>query len=247
MRSQSHWELGQHDAAFLALDAGLKAFPEQSEFSRIKLVHLIELGLFQEVSRIGEAYLERPHATADDYAAVGEGLRQSKQFAQAHAVLEAAHLRFPEDEKISVLLAHTYLDEGRPLVAALLFEDAARRWPRYSLEAAELYLEARRFERALFNNARVLDSAAKMKQRLAILLEQEQFNLVIGMAPSLSRLDLTADQSIRYALAYAYFKVGEFNHAEAHLKQVNEPKLFESALSLRKAMATCREAGWECL
>lgn len=246
MRSQSHWELGQHDAAFGALEEGLKVFPDQSELSRIKLVYLIELGLFQEVSRIGQAYLERPGATAEDHAAVGEGLRQSKQLAQARSVLEAAHLRFPEDEKINVLLAHTYLDEGRPLVAALLFEDAARRWPKYSLEAAELYLEAGRHERALFNNTRVLDSAAKLKQRLAILLKQEQFNLVIGMAPSLVRLELTADQNIRYALAYAHFKVGELDGAEAHLEQISEPRLFESTLQLRKAMATCKEAGWEC-
>lgn len=246
MRSQSHWELGQHDAAFHALDAGLKAFPAQSELSRIKLIHLIDLGLFQEVSSVGRAYLERANVTAEDYAAIGEGLRRSKQFAQARAVLESAHLRFPEDEKLGVLLAHTYLDEGHPLIAAMLFEDQARSRPRYSLEAAELYLKAGRFERALYNNARVLDSAAKMKQRLAILLKQEQFNLVIGMAPSLSRLELLADQNIRYALAYAYFKVGELEQAEAHLKQVNEPKLFDSALQLRKAMATCKEAGWEC-
>lgn len=247
MRSQSHWELGQHDAAFRALDAGLEAFPTQSELSRIKLIYLIDLGLFQEVSSVGEAYLERANVTAEDYAAVGEGLRRSKQFGQARAVLEAAHLRFPEDEKLGVLLAHTYLDEGHPLIAAMLFEDQARSRPQYALEAAELYLKAGRFQRALYNNARVLDSAAKMKQRLAILLKQEQFNLVIGMAPSLSRLDLLADQNIRYALAYAYFKVGELNQAETHLKLVSEPKLFESALQLRKAMATCKEAGWECL
>jgi tetratricopeptide (TPR) repeat protein len=247
MRARAHWELRQHDAAFRSLDAGQKAFPGQPEFSRIKLFYLIDLGLFQEVSRVGSTYLSRKNATADDYAAVGEGLRRSKQLTKARDVLEAAQLRFPDDEKIRVLLAHTYLDAGRPLIAAMLFEEAARREPKYALEAAELYLKAGRLERALFNNARVLDPVAKAKQRLGILLKQESFHLVAGMAPHLSRLGLLADQNVRYALAYAHFKAGEFEEAERHLKPVTEPRLFESAMQLRKAMATCREAGWECL
>jgi tetratricopeptide (TPR) repeat protein len=247
MRSQAHWELGQRGQALTALDEGQKAFPKQTEFTRIKLFYLIDLGLFQEVARVGEKFLSRPDVTADDYAAVGEGLRQSKQLEHARDVLEAAHLRFPEDEKLLVLLAHTYLDDGHPLIAAMLFEDAARLEPKYALEAAELYLKAGRLERALANNSRVGDQKAKMKQRLSVLLKMDRFNMIIGMEPRLSRLGLLSDENIRYALAYSYFKVSEFDKAEGHLKQLTDARLFESAMQLRKAMATCREAGWECI
>ena len=66
------------------------------------------------------------------------------------------------------------------------------------------------------------------------------------MLPKLSRLGLLSDENIRYALAYAYYKTGRFERAEEQLKPIQDPQLFESALQLRKAMAACREAGWEC-
>lgn len=247
MRAQSHWELEQPAQALAALVAGQKAFPKEAEFGRVHILYLIELGLFQEVARVGAAYLARPGVTADDYAAVAEGLRRAKQLEKARDVLEAAHLVFPEDEKLTVLLAHVYLDEDRPLVAALLFEDAARRNPKYALEAAELYLRAGRLERALTLNARVADQARKMKQRLSILIELERYETIVAMAPRLERLGLLQDDSVRYALAYGYFRSGELREAELQLQHIREPRLFESAVQLRRAMESCAQAGWECL
>lgn len=246
MKSQAHWELEQHAEAFAALDAGHEAFPKVPEFTRIKIFYLIDLGLFQEASRVGEEYLARAEATADDYAAVGEGLRQSKQYGPARDILEAARLRFPDNEKILVMLAHTYLDDDHPLIGAMLFEEAARLNPKYSLEAAELYIRAGRYERALSLNQRVIDQKAKIKQRLSVLIRMERFGMVTGMAPRLSRLGLLDDENIRYALAYAYFKTQQFDQAEDQLKRITDARLFQNAMQLRKAMASCREAGWEC-
>lgn len=246
LRSNAHWELKQYNQAIAALDEGARKFPEEHEFTRLKIFYLIDLGLFQEVSRIGEKYLAREGSGPEDYAAVGEGLRRSNQFDAARKVLEAARLRYPENEKILLLLAHSYLDDGHPLIAAMLFEEAARNNQKYSLEAAELYLKAGRMERALANNERVIDQKAKMKQRLSILLRMERFSMVSGMEPRLSRLGLLSDENIRYALAYGYFKTGDFKKAEAQLKQLTEAKHFESATQLRKAMEACKQSGWEC-
>jgi tetratricopeptide (TPR) repeat protein len=134
MRSQAHWELKQQAEAIAALNEGKRRLPKETDFTRTKIFYLIDLGLFQEVAKVGEKYLSRTDATAEDYAAVGEGLRRSKQFKKARDVLEAAHLRFPSDEKTLVLLAHTYLDDDHPLTAAMLFEDASRVNPKYALE-----------------------------------------------------------------------------------------------------------------
>lgn len=246
MRAQSHWELGDPAKAITALEGGEGAFPDEPELTRLKLFYLIELGLFQEVVRVGETYLSRMAATAEDYAAVGEGLRRSKQLTKAQEVLESARIRFPQDERILVLLAHAYLDEDRPFIAAMLFEDASRLDPKYALEAAELYLRAERYERALTLNARVVDQAAKIKQRLSILLKLERHETVATMAPRLARLGLLDDENIRYALAYGFFKIGDFQQAEEHLRQLRDPRLFDSAMQLRRAMETCMQAGWAC-
>ncbi len=246
MRARAHWELRERGLAVAVLSEGEAAFPGNPELERAKLTYLIELGLFQEVARLGTTYLRRSAATAEDCAVVAEGLRRSKQLDQATQMLEAARLRFPGETKLTVLLAHTYLDGGRPLAAAMLLEDASRTDSSLTLDAAELYQRAGRTHQALALNARVADQKAKIKQRLSILIEQERYEEVAAMESRLARLGLLADQNIRYALAYACFKTGQLDAAEAQLRHLTDAKLFQQALELRRAMQACREAGWEC-
>lgn len=246
MRAQAHWELKQHSGAIAALTEGSKQFPQDAELPRIKLFRLVELGLFQEALRLGRDFLSRENITVDDYLAIGQALREGKQFKDAREILQTARLRYPENVTATLQLAHTYVDDKRPLTAAMLYEDAARVDAKYMLETAELYKQAGRLDRALYVNAQVSDQKAKMKQRLSILLALERFEQIVAMEPRLSRLGLLNDQNIRYALAYAEFKTGNFNSSEAHIKRIEDRNLYEAALQLRKAMEDCKSAGWEC-
>lgn len=246
MRAQAHWELSQYDRALAALSEGSAAFPNDTELARVRFFRLVELDLYQEALRLGRDFLSRKDATVDDYLAVGQALREGKQFKEARNVLQTARFLFPTSVDATLQLAHTYIDDNRPLSAAVLYEEAARVEPKHLLETAELYKQAGRAERALFVNAQVADQKSKMKQRLAILLELERFEQVIAMEPRLSRLGLLDDQNIRYALAYAEFKVGNFAGSEVHLKRIDDAKLYEASLQLRRAMEDCKSAGWEC-
>lgn len=246
MRAQAHWELKQYDRAIAALTEGAKKFPEDSELLRLKLFRLVELGLYQEALQLGSDFLSRESVTVDDYLAIGQALRQGRQFKDARRILQIARLKYPDNVNATLQLAHTYIDDDRPLIAAMLYEDAARLDPKHTMETAELYKLAGRHDRALFINARVSDQKAKMKQRLSILLELERFEQIAAMESRLSRLGLLLDQNIRYALAYAAFKVGNFEGCEVHLKQIHDGNLYEAALQLRKAMEDCKDEGWEC-
>lgn len=246
MRAESHFLLEDPRKAIAALNEGQRRFPDFVKLSQMKLGYLLDLGLYQEVVEVGEVYLSRQDVKPDDFVAVAEGLRKSKQLNEARIVMERAHLRFPENELTAVQLANIYNDMGQPLTAAMLYEQTSRGTPKYSFEAAELYKNSGRASRALSINARILDAQKKLKQRLAILLEMERFEMIAAMEPSLSRAGLLKDESIRYALAYGYYKNGDFDSAEQHLKQLSDSALFEKATALRKAMATCREAGWAC-
>lgn len=246
MRAQSSWELKRPSGAFSALQSGAKRFPERAEFPRMRVFYLVELCLFQEALVAGQAYLTRADAEPTDYVAVAEALRKGNQPGRAGLILEQAHLRFPANETILLALAHTYIDRERPLAAAGILEDASRLNPKYTVEAAELYKEAGRAELALALNARVSDQAAKYKQRLAVLLQLERYEMVGAMAAALGRVGLLKDEQVRYALAYGYYKAGDFEAAEQHLKLLKDPKLFESANQLRRAMERCAQSGWEC-
>ena len=246
MRAEAHYRLKQPEKAVAALDAGIARFPDFAKLTQMKLGYLMDLGLYQEVVRVGQAYLNRPDIKPEEYAAIAEGLRKSGQLGEARMIMEQARLRYPDSEAAAVQLANIYNDLRRPLTAAMLFESATYFDPKYHFEAAELYKEADRLSRALTLNARIFDPKPKLKQRLSILLSMERFELIAGMEPSLSRAGLLKDENIRYALAYGYFKNGDFETAEKHLKQLTDSTLFEKATALRKAMATCREAGWAC-
>jgi tetratricopeptide (TPR) repeat protein len=246
MRGQAHWELAQPRLSIDALNAGLSRFPDSAQLQRMKLFFLVDLGLYQEVVALSGPYLARQDVTEDDYVAVGEALRAGSQLKEAKLVLERALLRMPSSEKIGVQLAHAYLDQGQPTAAAMLFENAARANPKYHVEAAELYKQAQRLDRALSLNARIADQKAKLTQRLSLLLAKEQFEQVAAMAPGLSRLNLIADDDVRYALAFAYFHTGQFDRAEQHAKAIVDSKLFDASVELRKAIDTCRQSGWEC-
>ena len=246
MRAEAHWKLKETQKAIDTLDAGRERFPKFKKLAQMKIGYLIELGLYKEVTRVGQTYLAEPGVEAGDFVAVAEGLRRSKQLIDAQRVLEQARLRFPDDVDLTLQLGNIYNDLGDALSAAMLYEQASYRDDRYSFEAAELYKHAGRFTRALSLNARTLDADKKLKQRLAILLDMQRFELIAAMEASLSRTGLLKDESIRYALAYGHFKRGDFPTAERHLKLLSDPALFEKAVALRKAMATCREAGWAC-
>lgn len=246
LRAEALWRAGEKARALDALNGGVQAFPEFDKLSQMKVGYLMELGLYHEVAREGEKLLGSASAKVDSFIAVAEGLRRSKQLGEARSLMEQAHLRFPNELIPEIQLANVYNDLGRPLTGAMLYEQASQVDRKYSFEAAELYKEAGRLSRAMSLNARVLDPQKKLKQRLAILLQMERFELVAGMEPSLSRAGLLKDENIRYALAYGYYKSGDFDAAERHLRQLVDAGLFEKATALRKAMATCREAGWAC-
>lgn len=244
--AQSHWALEQYDQAWTALDAGASRFPDDYRFLRRKVFYLIELGLYQAAAERGREYLRVSEASEDDYLAIGAALRRSGQLEEALPFLEAARLRFPASKRVTVELANAYLDSGQVVTAANLFEQAAVDDPELLSEAAELHRRARQLFRALNLNARVSDQRRKLKQRLAILIELKRYELVASMAGSLYRVGLLDDQNIRYALAYAHFKSGDFEVAEQHLSQLTDSELFRRATALRKAMDECRDARWKC-
>ena len=244
--AQAHWELKEKAEALDALDRGINKFKDDTSLLRVKIFYLVDLGLFQEVIALTENYLTKAGIGASEYIAVAEALRRGSQTEKARLIMGQARLRFPEDTQVIVQLAHTYVDDELYLSAAMLFEDAARLDNKYFLEAAELYKQAGRPQLALALNSQVSDQKEKLKQRLSLLLEAERFEMVSGMDGALSRLGLLKDDNVRYALAYAFFKLGDFEKAEVELKKIKDAGLFRAATQLRQAMNNCRDAGWEC-
>ncbi len=247
MRAQAHWELEQFESAWQTLGAGRILFPDRAgEFARRQVFLLVDQGLYQEAAEQGLRYLETGVATTDDAIAIGNALRETGQYRQAALILEKARLGDPDHALLSKVLAYVHLDQGRTLAAAEIMRHAALSDPELIVDAAELFRRAGWPVQALTFNAQVIDQIRKLRQRMSILLEMNRFDQAAGMSSDLDRVGLLADEDMRYALAYALFKSGEFERAEEQLQQLTRADLFRRAVELRRAMEQCAENPWMC-
>jgi len=246
MEAQIYWDREDPRNAWQVLSRGEARFAENPAFPRRKVFMLIQLGLYQEAAAHGLDYLQRFAADATDYIAIGSALRQSGQPNIALNILEPARIQFPENEKALIALALTYANLEEYSTAASLLEQAALRNHEYLSDAAELYQRAGFPMRALFLNERTTNQKKKYKQRLSLLLESSHYQQAVDMEEALYRVGLLDNEDIRYALAYAAFKVGNYDTVRRHLNILKRPALFKKATALRQTMATCESSPWQC-
>jgi thioredoxin-like negative regulator of GroEL len=236
MVARCHWELHEPAAALDALAAADRRFPAEPSFAKQRVLYLLELGLFLEASQAGRSYLQRAGESAGAYLTLGEALRRSRRPRDAAQVLEQGRLRYGDDTKLLVALAHAYLDAGQPRAAGQIMERASLHEERYSTEAAELYRRAGDIARALYINIQATDQRAKARQRLGLLLQLGCHAQAAALDPRLERLGLLEEEDVRYAMAYSLFRAGDLDHAAARLRGITRSDLFRAATDLRKAI-----------
>lgn len=237
MRAQCHWLLEEQTLAMATLDQASALFPEDLTFKRRKVFYLVDLGLYQEAARLGRDYLDSSEGALEDYVALGNAMRASGELIEAASLLEQAQLRFPDSVDVKKSLAHVYIARQQLSAAADLIHSAALLDPVLMAEAAELYRRAGQTYRALTLNGQLKDQPEKLRQRMAILLELQNFEQAAAMETPLYRVGLLQDEDLRYALAYAQFKIGAFSQSEENLAQLTRPDLFRKAAELRRAIA----------
>jgi predicted Zn-dependent protease len=247
MKAQAHWLLKEPIMAIAVLDQASGIFPDDASFQRRKVFYLVDLGLFKQAVDEGKAYLERSAGGVEDYVALGNALRASGELDEAAAFLEEAQLRFPGSPDVKKVLAHVYIEREQMSAAADLLYQASLLDPKLQAEAAELYRRAGQTYRALTLNGQLIDQTEKYRQRLALYLELENYEQAAAMELPLRRTGLLQDEDIRYAVAYASFKAGDFIAAENHLSALTRPDLFRKAAELRRAIQDCAEDPWKCL
>jgi len=251
-RAEAYWKLEAFDRALGTLERGYALFPGHHDFVKQKFYYLVQRELFQEALDTAQSLIDaadRGDVTldAESYVAFANTLRGSGQYVKAQEILETGRLRYPYEPKITVLLAHTYIDTNNLTAAAGLFENASVFERGYTKEASEIYRRAKAFVQALYLNSQVLDQKEKLKQRLAIYVEFGEFDRAVAMHTDMQRAGLLKDEEIRYALAYTYYMNGDFERSETLLKTLTKPDLFNKAVKLRDNMEKCKTDRWECL
>lgn len=247
LRADCYWRLTDHSNAFTTLSGGFDKFPEEVSFVKQKFFYFAELGLYQSAVDVADHYFQVAKPDSKDYIAFAQVLTGAHQDDKAITLLEKAKLQFPKNAKIPVLLGHLYIRKDMSNVAGNLFEYASYFDRKYVPEAAEVYRRAKAFPSSLRLNSQIADPKEKAKQQVAIFVEQGEFERVIALEDALKRYDMLKDENLRYALAYSYYMVKDYDSSELHLKKLTNSELFAKATVIRKSIERCKSNELECL
>ena len=246
LKAEAYYRLKKYNDALNELAELLKLHPKYYDAYRQRFVYFMSLKLYQSALDDANVYLK--HAKANEKVTISfiYALREAKELKKAILLAEDAHLKYPKNATITVLLANLYIDKDMLKSAADLFNDASMIDYKYTKDAAEMYRRAKDFVEALYKNSQIVDPKEKYRQRIAIYLEFGAYEKIAAMKDALERNGLLKDQNILYALAYAYYKNGEYDLAEKYLKKITRSDLYKKSIELRKNMAKCKNNHWEC-
>lgn len=246
LKAESYWRLEEENKALETLRDAIIRFEGNYSFYKQRFGYLISLKLYQSALEDANVYVK--HAVPNEKTSLSfiSALRKSGATDKAISLAEKVNLQFLESAEITVLLAHLYLDKEMIQAAADLFDQASIEDGKYTKEAAEMMRRAKEFNTALYKNSQILDTKEKLKQRIAIYIEYGAYEKIVVSRNAIIRSKLIEDENIRYALAYAYYMVSDFEQCENELKQLTKPDLFKKATELRKNMQKCKNNLWEC-
>ena len=246
IKAEAYKQQGDFNAAWAALDEGISLFPAYSRFYSQKFYYLLELGFFQHALEYADQYLQSKDYRPKDYLAVAYALRENGQYGPAAELLEEAVLRYDSDEKLIELLSQVYIDQEKYLMAALVLDWAAIRYPEFAHKAATLYLKGNEPVRSLQLNRRIPDQQEKFRQRLGIDIYTEDYESLVAKLPALKRYGLMEDDHIKYAVGYAYFVNGDYTNAKRYLQSITDAQLFRKASHIFQHIETCQNELFTC-
>lgn len=246
LKTECLWRKDRKDDALALLRLVNEKFPTYWDAYKQRFYYLVSLGLYQSALDDANIYLSKAEPNETITLAFINALRQSGQTDKAIELAEIANLRYLESAKITVLLAHLYLDKEMVQGAAELFDQSSIEDGDYTKESAEIYRRAHDYVMALLKNTEMTETKEKYKQRIALFLEHGDFERIIATEPAMKRSGLMEDENMRYALAYAYYMTADFDETELLLKTLTKPDLFKKATELRKNMERCANNIWDC-
>ena len=247
LRADCYWKSGDKDSAVAILTKGAQAFPADQSLLKQKFYYFTELGLYQEAIESAKAYMKRAKPNAKEYMALSQMLLAGGQRDESLKVLEEAKMLFPKNAKVTMLLGHLYMKKGMEYTTANLFEQGSYYERKYVKEAAELHRRVGLIPHTLYLNSQISDKVEKLKQKIAIYVDREEYEKIIGLIDALKRYKMLDDDAIRYAVAYAYYMAKDYEEAEVQLKQITDNELFFKATIIRKNIEKCQDNSMECI
>ena len=246
-KADCYWKMGDKEMAIATLDKAIIKFPHSKSPAKQKFYYMAKLKLYHGAAKVAKTFLNDSNTSSKEYVTISQVFLRGGEKKEALKLLEYAKVRFPDEAKIPLLLGNIYLKEAMLHTPAHLFEQSSNIDNKYIKDAVEMYRRAKEIPHALYLNSKNENPTDQLKQKVAILVSDGEFEKLIALKSDLSRYGLLSDDTIRYALAYSYYMVKDYKNAEKNLKKITDNQLFSKATIIRKNIEKCKEKPLECL
>lgn len=236
LKSQAYWYRGDTRMAMDVLEEGIALYPEKASFLQQKVFYFIELDLNQAAMATSQKLLEFKGEDSEVYMALAESFRSGGEPEEAALLMEEAKLLFPDNLRVSLMLAQCYSDQQRWLTSAKLVEKVSYYDAKYLIYAAELYLQAGAIDRAYYLNSQISDPGEKTAMRFRLLIGEEKYEEALTYIPRLEREGLMKDEGLLYASAFVCFQTQLYDDSIALLNRISGSAYFRQATQLRQAI-----------
>lgn len=161
--------------------------------------------------------------------------------------LEAVLLEKNLSNDIKYKLASLYIGNGNITAAEALIRSIPGAADQYAFELAELNMQLGNLVMAKYYNSLVNDPKKKLKQRLAIYLSQENFDLIASLDKEIYRYGLIKTDEFKYLLAYSKMKVGKLEDSDSLLNQIKAPSYLAKIIEIKKQISECKTNKASCI
>jgi hypothetical protein len=204
---------------------------EKLPLERVRL--LLKLNLPAQAAKLAFAQLELAKNAAEALM-LAETLEAGGAKNDAALILEAARLRFPLEPDLSLALGPYYHGKQWRRSTAQAFDRALIAKPEYAEHAAEMHRQYGGIEVSQERNIRIGSERTRVRQKIALAVERERWDLVGAMEANARRVGLTDDDEVNYALAYSLIRSGIQTRAKTYLDKIKDPSMLEKSAKLRR-------------
>ena len=242
-----YFETKRPELGWDVLNEGIKKFDHVYALKKQKWFYLFENGLYEQSKDFLLAIVPSAPLSSLDLIKMAYRYRMKGLLKTASIVGEMAWLKSQKNIEVAKELARIHIESGQVMAAASVFETLSHTYPRFRLEASELWRKAGHSTHALNIANQITDESKSLKQKITLALDRSDFTTIATLGPMTLRNDLKKNEDIQYTIAYAQFMTGRFNYVERYLKNISRSDLFNKALALRKTNIDCMEEEWSCL
>ena len=182
-----------------------------------------------------------------DLLALSQLFRQKKQYELAIRLLQKGLFYWEKDPSLTLEIAQNYFLLQQNFSASLLVEESARVYPELAFEASEILRQTGQSYRSHYLNLLTLDPKKKLRQKMSLFLEEDNYSSLVALIPDLQREKMLEKEDIRYAVAFSLFQNGSFKKSQNYLNNISSDKLYGKAIELKREIQKCREDRWSCV